>query len=69
MPFFTEMTATTFWIIAMVVFLIIEAATVGIASIWFAIGAFISRIIYRTFLWKYRRFFGIFQQVNQVLRI
>ena len=39
MPFFTEMTATTFWIIAMVVFLIIEAATVGIASIWFAIGA------------------------------
>lgn len=29
----------TFWLIAFVAFLIIEAATVGLTSIWFAIGA------------------------------
>lgn len=30
---------TTFWIIAMVAFLVIEAATAGLTSIWFAVGA------------------------------
>lgn len=30
---------TIFWLAAIIVFLIIEAATVGLASIWFAIGA------------------------------
>ena len=39
MPFFSEMTMTTFWITAIVVFLVIEAITVGLASIWFAIGS------------------------------
>lgn len=39
MPMFAEMSMTTFWIIAMVVFLVIEAVTVGIVSVWFAIGA------------------------------
>lgn len=28
-----------FWIVAAVLFLIVEAATVGLASIWFALGA------------------------------
>ena len=28
-----------FWVAAMVLFLIVEAVTVGLASIWFAIGA------------------------------
>ncbi len=37
MPF--EMTMTTFWLIAMVFFLAVEAATVGLMCIWFAIGA------------------------------
>jgi len=30
---------TIFWIVAIVVFLIIEAATAGLATIWFAVGA------------------------------
>lgn len=30
---------TTVWVIAMVVFLVVEAITVGLASIWFAVGA------------------------------
>ena len=33
------MTDVTFWVVAIVVFLIIEGVTAGIASIWFAIGA------------------------------
>lgn len=37
MPF--EMTMTTFWLIAMVLFLVIEAVTVGLVCIWFAVGA------------------------------
>ncbi len=37
MPF--EMTMTTFWLAAMVFFLIVEAVTVGLMCIWFAIGA------------------------------
>lgn len=44
MPVFTEMSMTTFWIIAMVVFLVIEAVTVGIVSIWFAIGALFAMV-------------------------
>jgi len=32
-------TMTGFWIAAMVIFLIVEAITVGLASIWFAVGA------------------------------
>ena len=30
---------TVFWIAALIFFIIVEAATVGLASIWFAIGA------------------------------
>lgn len=44
MPMFAEMSMTTFWIIAMVVFLVIEAVTVGIVSIWFAIGALFAMV-------------------------
>lgn len=44
MPIFAEMSMTTFWIIAMVVFLVIEAVTVGIASIWFAVGALFAMV-------------------------
>ncbi len=29
----------TFWLIALVIFLVVEGATVGLVSIWFAIGA------------------------------
>ena len=39
MPFFQEMTMTSFWVIAAVVFLIIEGATVGVVSVWFALGS------------------------------
>ena len=39
MPFISEMTMTSFWIAAIIVFLVIEAITVGLASIWFAIGS------------------------------
>ena len=44
MPVFAEMSMTTFWIIAMVVFLVIEAVTVGIVSVWFAIGALFAMV-------------------------
>ena len=44
MPMFAEMSMTTFWIIAMVVFLVIEAVTVGIVSVWFAIGALLAMV-------------------------
>lgn len=44
MPIFEGMSMTTFWIIAMVVFLVIEAATVGLASIWFAVGALFAMV-------------------------
>jgi len=39
MPLFTELSMTTVWSIAIVVFLVIEGITVGIASVWFAIGS------------------------------
>ena len=44
MPIFAEMSMTTFWIIAMVVFLVIEAVTVGIVSVWFAVGALFAMV-------------------------
>ena len=44
MPMFAEMSMTTFWIISMVVFLVIEAVTVGIVSVWFAIGALFAMV-------------------------
>ena len=44
MPMFAEMSMTTFWIIAMVVFLVIEAVTVGIVSVWLAIGALFAMV-------------------------
>ena len=44
MPMFAEMSMTTFWIIAMVVCLVIEAVTVGIVSVWFAIGALFAMV-------------------------
>ena len=44
MPIFAEMSMTTFCIIAMVVFLVIEAVTVGIVSVWFAIGALFAMV-------------------------
>ena len=44
MPMFAEMSMTTFWIIAMVVFLVIEAVTVGIVSVWFDIGALFAMV-------------------------
>lgn len=44
MPMFAEMSMTTFWIIAIVVFLVIEAVTVGIVSVWFAIGALFAMV-------------------------
>lgn len=37
--FFGSISATAFWIIAMVAFLLVEAVTVGLASIWFALGS------------------------------
>ena len=44
MPVFAEMSMTTIWIIALVAFLVIEALTVGIVSIWFAVGAFFAMV-------------------------
>lgn len=40
MPF--AMTTTTFWLIIMVLFLTVEAATVGLVCIWFAVGALVA---------------------------
>ena len=42
--FFGSISATAFWIIAMVVFLVVEAITVGLASIWFAVGSLAAMI-------------------------
>lgn len=42
MPF--EMTMTTFWLIAMIVFLVVEALTVGLVCIWFAAGSLIALV-------------------------
>ena len=42
MPF--GMTMTTLWVVIMVLFLVVEAATVGLVCIWFAVGALIARI-------------------------
>ena len=39
MPFFQELTMTSVWVIAAVVFLVIEGVTVGIVSVWFALGS------------------------------
>lgn len=43
MPIF-EMSMTTLWIIALVVFLAIEGITVGLTAIWFAAGALVAWI-------------------------
>ena len=40
MPF--AMTTTTLWLVIMVLFLVVEAATVGLVCIWFAVGALIA---------------------------
>ena len=40
MPF--GLTMTTFWLIVMVMFLVVEAATVGLVCIWFAAGSLIA---------------------------
>ncbi len=39
MQIFAGMSMTTMWSIAIVAFLVIEAATVGLASVWFAVGS------------------------------
>ena len=44
MPFFADMSMTMIWVIAMIVFLIIEGATVGLVSGWFAVGALCAMI-------------------------
>lgn len=38
------MTSTLFWVLAIVVFIIVEAATVGLVSLWFAVGAVVALI-------------------------
>lgn len=40
MPF--GLTMTTFWLIVMVLFLVVEATTVGLVCIWFAVGSLIA---------------------------
>lgn len=42
--FFGSISATAFWLIAMVVFLLVEAVTVGLAAIWFAAGSLAAMI-------------------------
>lgn len=42
--FFGSIPATAFWIAAMVLFLIVEALTVGLVSMWFAIGSLAAMI-------------------------
>lgn len=37
-----------YWLIALVVFLVIEAATLGLATIWFAGGALVALIAVRS---------------------
>ncbi len=43
MPFGIAM--TTFWLIVMVLFLVVEAATVGLVCIWFAAGALAALLV------------------------
>lgn len=43
MPF--GMTMTTLWLVIMVLFLVVEAATVGLVCIWFAVGALAALIV------------------------
>lgn len=45
MEFFAQMSMTTFWVIAMLVFLVVEGITAGLASIWFAIGALAAMVV------------------------
>lgn len=42
--FFESISATAFWIAAMVLFLIVEALTVGLVSMWFAVGSLAAMI-------------------------
>lgn len=44
MHIFAEITMTEVWIAAMLVFLVIEGVTVGITSIWFALGSLCAMI-------------------------
>ena len=37
--------ATLFWVLAIVVFVAVEGVTVGLTSIWFAVGALVSLLI------------------------
>ncbi|NLC73206.1 MAG: NfeD family protein [Ruminococcaceae bacterium] len=39
------MTPVVFWIVAFVVFLVFEAATAGLSSIWFALGALVALLL------------------------
>ena len=43
MPF--GLTMTTFWLIVMVLFLVVEAATVGLVCIWFAVGSLAALLV------------------------
>ena len=37
--------ATLFWVLAIIVFVAVEGITVGLTSIWFAVGALVSLLI------------------------
>ena len=43
MPF--GLTMTTFWLIVMVLFLVVEATTVGLVCIWFAVGSLAALLV------------------------
>lgn len=39
------MTATLFWVLAIILFAVVEGLTVGLTSIWFAVGALASLLV------------------------
>ena len=53
MMVFMNVSMTAVWLIAMVVFLVVEAAAPGLVSIWFALGAFAALLssIFHAPLW------------------
>lgn len=45
MPIFSEFGLTILWAVALIVFIVVEAGTANLVSIWFALGALVALIV------------------------
>ena len=65
------MTPVVFWIVAFVVFLVFEAATAGLSSIWFALGALVALLLaaFGVTLWVQILSFFVVSIVTLILSI